>query len=214
MDWLIFHLVGDVLTRYWYGVQCKLSRYVKNKKQEGIVASAVLKAQDILDSNVLLCLIYVTSINHTPKIWTIHSSSFEWPQCDCPLAKQGIACKHVMKVIKMLHPNIHDGAIVRNTCTFHQINKGPPTIGHMVCDDLPNQQPSIDPKNEKNGILDMKSIIAQVKYVDLGELIDHVFHDIKTTTIEILMMQLHLFSGLKVLRGKQQDMMARGNCWY
>jgi hypothetical protein len=38
MDWLIFHLVGDVLTHYWYCVQCRFFKYVKNKKQEGIVA--------------------------------------------------------------------------------------------------------------------------------------------------------------------------------
>ncbi len=34
MDWLIYHLVGDVLTHYWYGVWCKsLGLYkTKNKK--------------------------------------------------------------------------------------------------------------------------------------------------------------------------------------
>ena len=30
MDWLVFHLIGDVLTHYWYGVQCKLDGFVKN----------------------------------------------------------------------------------------------------------------------------------------------------------------------------------------
>jgi hypothetical protein len=44
MDWLIFHLVGDVFTHYFYGVWCKFFGYVRNKKQEGIVASSVLKA--------------------------------------------------------------------------------------------------------------------------------------------------------------------------
>jgi hypothetical protein len=158
-------------------VQCKAFGYVKNKKQEGIIVSIVLKVRDIPNFNVLLChdgedIAYVASINHTSKIWIIHSSSFEWPQCDCPLAEQGIACKHVMKVFKMLHPNIHDGAIVRDMGTFHGINKGPLTIGHMVCDDPPSQQPNIDPKNEDVGILDMKNSIAQVKYVDLKKLMD------------------------------------------
>ncbi len=109
----------------------------------------------------------------------------------------------------MLHPNIHDGAIVRDMGTFHGVNKGP-TICHMVCDDLLNQQLEIDPKNEDFGILDMKTTIVQVKYADLGELIDQVFHDITTTAIEIKMLQLHLLSRLKVLKGKQQDMIARG----
>jgi hypothetical protein len=39
-------------------VQCKLFGYVKNKKQEGIIALTLLRAQDILDSlldnNVLM----------------------------------------------------------------------------------------------------------------------------------------------------------------
>jgi hypothetical protein len=51
---------------------------VGNKKQEGITALVVLKAQDIPNSNVLLCLdgediAYVASINHTPKVWIIHT---------------------------------------------------------------------------------------------------------------------------------------------
>jgi hypothetical protein len=68
---------------------------------------------------------YVTSINHTPKVWTIHALSSKWPQCDCPIVEQGIACKNVMKVFKMLHPNTSDGAIVRDTSTFHGVNKCP-----------------------------------------------------------------------------------------
>jgi len=73
LDWLIFHLVGNVLPHHWYNVQCKLFGYVGNKKQEGIIALVVLKAQDIPNSNGLLCIdgediAYVASINHTPKV--------------------------------------------------------------------------------------------------------------------------------------------------
>jgi len=82
---------------------------------------------------------FATSINHTPKVWTIHASSFEWPQCNCPLAKQGITCKQAMKVFKMLHLNIPDNAIVRGTCTFHGVNKGPLVARQMVFYDLPNK---------------------------------------------------------------------------
>jgi hypothetical protein len=66
-------------------VWCKFFGYVRNKKQEGIVASSVLKAWDIPNSNVLLHVIdgedivFVTSINDTPKVWTIHILSSEWP---------------------------------------------------------------------------------------------------------------------------------------
>jgi hypothetical protein len=65
-----------------------------------------------------------------------------------------------MKIFKMLHPNILDGAIVKDTGTFHGINKGPPTARHMVCDDLPDQQLDIDPKNEDVSILEMTTSIA------------------------------------------------------
>jgi hypothetical protein len=72
---------------------------VKNKKQENIIAIVMLKAQNIPNFNVLLCLngediAFVASINCPPKLWTIHLLSYEWPQCNCPLAQQGIACKH------------------------------------------------------------------------------------------------------------------------
>ncbi len=103
----------------------------------------------------------------------------------------------------MLHPNIFDGAIVRGTSTFHGVNKCPLATWHMVCDDLPNQQLDINPKNEDVGIFEMTTTIAKVKYVDLWELIDYIFHDTKTTAIEILVLQPHLLSRLKVLRGKQ-----------
>jgi hypothetical protein len=54
MDWFIYNLIGDVLTYYWYGVQCKKIGYVKIKKQKGIVANAFLRAHDIPNTNVLL----------------------------------------------------------------------------------------------------------------------------------------------------------------
>jgi len=71
LDWLILHLVGDDLTHYRYDVQCKFFGYVRNKKQEGIVALAMLSVRDIPYSNVLSCpsgedIAYVASINHTP----------------------------------------------------------------------------------------------------------------------------------------------------
>jgi hypothetical protein len=51
-----------------------------------------------------------------------------------------------MKVFKMLHPNISNGAIVRDMSTLHGVNKGPATIGHMVYDDLLDQEIDIKKK--------------------------------------------------------------------
>jgi hypothetical protein len=49
----------------------------------------------------------------------------------------------------------------------------------------------------------MTTTITQVRYANLGGFIDQVFHDIKTTAIEIMVLQLHLLA-LKVLKGKHQ----------
>jgi hypothetical protein len=90
----------------------------ETKKQKGIVASVVLNAHDILDTNAILHLdgediALVASTNHSSKVWTIHAPTFEWPQCNYFLAVQGLICKHVMKIFKMLHPHILDRAIVQ-----------------------------------------------------------------------------------------------------
>ena len=44
VDWLIYHLLKDVLIHYWYAVQCKLYGFIKNGKAEGIMASAVIRS--------------------------------------------------------------------------------------------------------------------------------------------------------------------------
>ena len=130
MDWLIYHLTGDVLTHYWYNVQCKTFGFVRNRKHEGIVVSAIMRAKDILDSNVLICMdegvAYVASVNNRPKVWTIHSPDSEWSQCSCPIAKEGMICKHTVKVFKMLHPHVDDGIIVREAGTKHGVDRATP----------------------------------------------------------------------------------------
>ena len=130
MDWLIYHLTGDVVTHYWYGVQCKAFGFVRNKQHEGIVCSAIIRASRIPDTNVLICMedniAYVGSVNNRPKVWTIHSPDSEWAQCDCPIAREGMICKHTMKVFKMLHPDIQDGLIVRQAGTLHGVDRSTP----------------------------------------------------------------------------------------
>ena len=127
MDWLIYHLMGDVLTHYWYGVQCKAFGFIRNTKQEGIVVTAIIRANAIPDTNVLICMdedvAYVASINNRPKVWTIHSPDSEWAQCDCPIAKEGMICKHTVKVFKMLHPDVQDGVTFREAGTKHGIDR-------------------------------------------------------------------------------------------
>ena len=127
MDWLLYHLMVDVVTHYWYGVQCKAFGFIRNTKQEGIVVTTIIRTNAIPDTNVLICadedVAYIGSINNHSRVWTIHSPDSEWAQCDCPIAKEGIICKHNVKVFKMLHPDIEDGVIFREAGTKHGIGR-------------------------------------------------------------------------------------------
>jgi hypothetical protein len=130
MDWLIYHLTGDVVTHYWYNVQCKAFGFVRNRKQECIVVSAIIRANEIPDSNVLICMdegvSCIASLNNKPKVWTIHAPDSEWAQCNCPIAKEGMICKHTVKFFKMLHPHVDDGTMVLEVGTKHGVDRATP----------------------------------------------------------------------------------------
>ena len=118
MDWLVYHLIGDVLTHYWYGVQCKLYGFIKNRKAEGIVAGAVLRAREIPDEYVSIYpddrdIALVLSVNNYPNVWIVTCPNSIWAQCNCPMGMRGNICKHAMKVFKHLHPAVQDGFIIR-----------------------------------------------------------------------------------------------------
>jgi hypothetical protein len=115
-----------------------------------------------------------------------------------------------MKVFKNLHPYIPNGATIKDMGTFHGVNKGLVVARHIVCDDLSNQEINIQEKNENIGDLKMTFVITMDRSVGLRDLIDEVFNDIKIMTFEIPMLQLHLLLALKLLKGKQQDMIVRG----
>jgi len=75
-------------------------------------------------------------------------------ECDCPLVAQGIVCKYVMKVFKMLHQNIGDiGSIVREIDTFHMITRGGVILerNNLKCKLGDNDTKNDDPRNEQPG---------------------------------------------------------------
>jgi hypothetical protein len=124
MDWLLFHLTGDVLTHYWYIVQCKLYGFITNKKAERVVVSAVLRSNDIPDHLVKLFpggqdVAQVISVNHYPQVYTILAPGEEYAQCNCSWVDQGNICKHAVKVYKMIHPEVDDGTIIRRRGILH-----------------------------------------------------------------------------------------------
>ncbi len=132
MEWLIYNLVGDVLTHYWYKVQCKKFGYVRNKKQEGVITDTSSWYSKYK------CLItprwgghYICGIHQPPGKSVNHTRpSFKMAAMWLPLEAQGIVCKHVMKVFKMFHPNIRDGSIVREISTLHGVTRGGAILEH------------------------------------------------------------------------------------
>ena len=118
VDWTIHQLLGDVLNHYWYMALRKTHGFVTNKKEEQFVVCALLKARLIPDSCVLLPSrpggpAVVTSKTKIHKRYWVHNPGEEWAACDCPRAMKGNICKHQMKVLRMMHPDLAEGRIAR-----------------------------------------------------------------------------------------------------
>lgn len=95
----------------------------RNKKD--IVALTIIKINTKRDTNFWICMdkdvIYVGIVNNYPNVWPIQASDLEWVQCDCPIAKKGMICKHIVKVFKMLHPNVDDNIMVCEVGTKYNV---------------------------------------------------------------------------------------------
>jgi hypothetical protein len=138
MDWLIHHLVGDVVTHYWYGRQLKEFSFVRNVKQEFIVVSTLIRAKEIPDNHVLLRpdgedVALVASVNNKPKVWTVHSPDSNFAQCNCPISLQGMICKHIMKAFQLLHSELADGFILREARTRCGVEQSIPLSQVLKC---------------------------------------------------------------------------------
>ncbi len=147
----------------------------------------------------------MASTNHLRKMWIVHTPTSEWPQCDCPFIAQGIICKHVMKVFKTLHPNIGDGSIVREISTLHGVARGGVVPKHNCCtyEIQDNDIKDDDPINEQLGQTIGLELLESTIDADVIDVIDKVFSYLRATTMELLALQMHLLSTLRVLRGKQ-----------
>lgn len=115
-----------MLLHYWYIIQCKAFGFIRNTKQKGIVLSSYIRANAIRDTNVLICIdkdiAYVGFLNNRMRVWTIYAPDSAWAQCDCPIAMEGIVCKHMIEVFKMLNPDVDDNIIVRKVGTKYGVN--------------------------------------------------------------------------------------------
>ena len=79
---------------------------------------ALMKARNILDKNVTLptedgAPTNVRSCCKPYMLYTVFNPGSEWACCTCSQANRGYICKHKLKVLQMLKPNVEEGTIAR-----------------------------------------------------------------------------------------------------
>ena len=82
------------------------------------VVESILKGRAIPNDDVTLLVIdgdtaLVTSTEHRHLRYTVHNLGSEWGVCNCVWAQRGNICKHHVKVVMMMHPEIAEGTIAR-----------------------------------------------------------------------------------------------------
>ena len=212
VDWLIYHLVGDVLTHYWYAVQCKLYGFIKNGKAEGIVANAVLRARNIPDEDVLICedqtVAFVASQTDFPQVWTVTNPNTDWAHCDCYLGMRENVCKHAMKVFKMINKDVENGAIIRYAGTLRgTIGGGYDTLGmdafaagRLVQDKTFEDTTGNDRTRTSNKADDPEKVLAAVK---------STLANLELLAVENPSLRAHILSNIIVAKGKVLDFKAK-----
>jgi hypothetical protein len=118
VDWCISALTEDVLDHYWYKDLRKQMGFVDNKKMQDSIVNSILKARSIPDDDVTLPskdgdMALVTSTEHRHLRYTVHNPGSEWGVCNCVWAQRGNMCKHHVKVVMMMHPDMAEGTIAR-----------------------------------------------------------------------------------------------------
>jgi len=84
----------------------KAAGFVTNRRQEQIVASAVIAAQQIPDSSVDLVdstgqLAFVTSKDDPSLKYEVKAAGTSKASCTCPNGQLHYLCKHMMKVVSL-----------------------------------------------------------------------------------------------------------------
>ncbi len=116
---LIFPVLRSVLlNRVWYlalqfeiRVKCiqhsKASGFVRNRKREQLVATAVIASSSISDEHVSLPATpdqpaLVTSQEDSATRYKVQNACMDTASCSCPVGTLGSICKHVVKVISLM----------------------------------------------------------------------------------------------------------------
>lgn len=198
VDWLVYHLVKDVLIHYWYAVQCKLYGFIKNGKAEGIVANAIIRAEEIPDEHVMICeeedVAYVASQTNFPAIWLVTSPNSDWAHCNCPLGMRGNICKHAVKVFRMINTQVLPGHIIRYAGTLRgTIQVGyPAAAGDLVA--CPREEDSRpDRQHHTLKVEDPQRVLATIRTV---------LHEIEALAVDNVDLRHHVLAALHESKGR------------
>ena len=129
LDWLIHELTNDVVTKYDYNQYMKENGFITNKKAEQIVRNSIISANKIPDSSVSLPSrpgdpAIVTSSKRAHIRYAVYNPDTEWAVCECVWAQKGNLCKHQLKVLRIMRPDLADGTIVKVCGTLYGTKLG------------------------------------------------------------------------------------------
>jgi hypothetical protein len=129
MDWLIHQLIHDVIMKYEYNQYLKESGFILNKKAERLVINSVLQSLKIPDSCVSLPTeagqLALVTLSKRPHVrYAVYNPDTEWASCECVYAQKGNLCKHQIKVLRMMKPELADGTIVKVCGTLYGTRVG------------------------------------------------------------------------------------------
>jgi hypothetical protein len=126
VDWLIHELIHDVIMKYEYNQYLKESGFILNKKAERLVINSVLQSLKIPDSCISLPTkvgqpALVTSSKWPHVRYAVYNPDTQWACCECVHVQKGNLCKHQIKVLRMMKPELADGTIMKVCGTHYRI---------------------------------------------------------------------------------------------
>ena len=215
LDWVIYKLTGEILSHYWYQAMRKQHGLVPNLKQEQFVINALLKAREIPDSCVTLPIAddgpaLVTSMNNASKLYSVYSPDCEWGCCDCLWALKGNICRHQIKVLMILHPELAEGTITRYcgslACTCEGGRDNMLDLVVHFLEDCEDMGPSCTAATGQYG--------SNAKRISpCGEDIETSVRNLATKFMDAArgdtFLLKHLLADLHIVRGKQQTLLAQ-----
>lgn len=147
VDWLIHQLTGDVINRYEYQDFRKEHGFISNKKERALALSAIVQARKIPDDRVRLPVCeghpaLVQSVSRPHLVYAVHNPSTQMAVCECIHSQKGSICKHQVKVLRMMRPDLAEGRIARTLGTLHGTARG--GIDRLLAEEPLVEPPAVD----------------------------------------------------------------------